>query len=190
MTTPEGTITMLDVIEELDGTPTPRLITLNDADVRGLAEVPAGQISMDDLRGKSARTILVTGDILVGEYNPPSTYGVPAGAGGGFPDGALSNIVIDPAFTNVTYLNQLLTQPANGTPQNSVQVGTNPITDKSGTFLYVTVNNGVREVTTELVSWAHSSLIGTTLGRSAENAPVVLFSAADVGTTYSFEVWR
>ena len=54
MTTPTGTITMLDVILELDGVATPRQITLNDADVRGLAEVPTGEITMDDLRGKSS----------------------------------------------------------------------------------------------------------------------------------------
>ena len=65
MTTPTGTITMLDVILELDGVATPREITLNDADVRGLAEVPAGEISMDDLRGKSNQQIVVSGFMTV-----------------------------------------------------------------------------------------------------------------------------
>lgn len=66
MTTPTGTITMLDVIEELDGAPTPRQITLNDADVRGLAGVPTGEISMDDLRGKSSRAAIFKGRLTVG----------------------------------------------------------------------------------------------------------------------------
>lgn len=54
MTLPTGSINMLDVIEELDGTRTPRIITLNDAEVRELAGKPSGAISMNDLRGKSS----------------------------------------------------------------------------------------------------------------------------------------
>ena len=57
MTTPTGAISMLDVIEELDGVRVARAISLNDADVRNLAGVSATSgtpISMNDLRGKSA----------------------------------------------------------------------------------------------------------------------------------------
>jgi hypothetical protein len=43
---------MDDVNSELGKSAT-ALITLNDSDVRGLAGIPSGQISMDDLRGKS-----------------------------------------------------------------------------------------------------------------------------------------
>lgn len=54
MTTPTGAISLLDVIEELDGVRTPRAISLNDADVRELAGIPSGPISLNDLRGKSS----------------------------------------------------------------------------------------------------------------------------------------
>lgn len=53
MTTPTGTISMSDVNAELSKVST-ALITLNDTDVRNLAGVFSGTISMDDLRGKSA----------------------------------------------------------------------------------------------------------------------------------------
>lgn len=53
MALPTGTITMSDVNVELGKSPT-ALISLNDADVRSLAGVASGTISMDDLRGKSA----------------------------------------------------------------------------------------------------------------------------------------
>lgn len=48
-----GAISFLDIIEEIDGTRTPRAISLNDADVRSIAGIPSGAISFADLRGKS-----------------------------------------------------------------------------------------------------------------------------------------
>lgn len=53
MTTPTGTIAMSDVNVELSKAST-ALITFDDTDVRNLAGVLSGQISMDDMRGKSA----------------------------------------------------------------------------------------------------------------------------------------
>lgn len=53
MTTPVGTISMSDVNVELSKASS-ALITLNDGEVRNLAGVPSGTISMNDLRGKSA----------------------------------------------------------------------------------------------------------------------------------------
>ncbi len=53
MTTPTGTISMSDVNVELSKTST-TTTSLNDTDVRNLAGVPSGVISMNDLRGKSA----------------------------------------------------------------------------------------------------------------------------------------
>lgn len=55
MTLPtSGPISMLDVIEEIDGTRTPRKISFNDADVRDLAGIPSGRIGFAELRGKSS----------------------------------------------------------------------------------------------------------------------------------------
>jgi alpha-tubulin suppressor-like RCC1 family protein len=52
MTTPTGTISLSDVNIELGRSATAQ-INMNDADVRTLAGVPSGAISMNDLRGKS-----------------------------------------------------------------------------------------------------------------------------------------
>jgi hypothetical protein len=51
VTTPTGTITMADVNVELGFSSTAQ-ISLNNADVRALAGIPSGTISMNDLRGK------------------------------------------------------------------------------------------------------------------------------------------
>jgi hypothetical protein len=55
MALPTGTISMSQVNTELGKSSTAQ-ISLNDADVRSLAGVPSGAISMDDLRGQSAYT--------------------------------------------------------------------------------------------------------------------------------------
>jgi len=55
MTTPTGTISINDVRNELGISGT---TSLNDSDVRGLAGKSSGQISMNDLRGKT-KTLLV-----------------------------------------------------------------------------------------------------------------------------------
>lgn len=55
MTLPTGTISMSQVNTELGLTST-TLISLNQTNVRTLAGVPSGAISMNDLRGKSAFT--------------------------------------------------------------------------------------------------------------------------------------
>lgn len=57
MTTPTGTISLNDVNVELNKSGT-TLITLNDTDVRTLAGVASGAISMDNLRGKTNRVTL------------------------------------------------------------------------------------------------------------------------------------
>lgn len=51
-----GAISFLDIIEEIDRKRTPRAISLNDADVRHLADKPSGAISFGDLRGKEFAT--------------------------------------------------------------------------------------------------------------------------------------
>lgn len=53
MTLPVGTISMSQVNVELGQSAT-QIISLNDANVRSLAEVPSGTISMSNLQGKSA----------------------------------------------------------------------------------------------------------------------------------------
>lgn len=67
MTTPTGTIGMSDVNVEL-GKSSTALISLNDADVRSLAGIPSGTISMNDLRGKS-NLAAVLNDYSAGTYN-------------------------------------------------------------------------------------------------------------------------
>lgn len=59
-TTPTGTISMDDVRTELKVTGT---ITLNDTNVRKLAGKASGEISMNDLRGKSNATWVHVGDV-------------------------------------------------------------------------------------------------------------------------------
>lgn len=56
MPTPTGTISMSDVNTELGKSSTAQ-ISLNDTDVRTLAGVSSGAISMDNLRGKSSLTV-------------------------------------------------------------------------------------------------------------------------------------
>lgn len=56
MTTPTGTISMSDVNTEL-GKSSTSLISLNDSDVRTLAGVSSGTISLSDLQGKSSATV-------------------------------------------------------------------------------------------------------------------------------------
>ena len=66
MPTPSGQISLSQVNEELDVSPTSTTINMGSAPVRGLAEVPSGAISMSDLQGKSnAQFIVATG----GNYN-------------------------------------------------------------------------------------------------------------------------
>ena len=78
MTLPTGTITMAQVNTELSN-PSTSIISLNDADVRSLASIPSGTISMDDLRGTSAYTgITATGG---------STYTIPSYPGSDSPTG-------------------------------------------------------------------------------------------------------
>lgn len=59
MALPTGTISMNDVNIELDKA-SGSTISLNDADVRKLAKVPSGIISMNDLRGKSRYDLIFT----------------------------------------------------------------------------------------------------------------------------------
>jgi len=54
MVLPTGTISMSQVNTELGISPSATTISLNQANVRALAGVPSGTISMDNLRGKSA----------------------------------------------------------------------------------------------------------------------------------------
>ena len=58
MTTPSGQISLDDVNEELDITPGTQ-INMGASNVRTLAEVPSGAISMSDLQGKSNAQFLV-----------------------------------------------------------------------------------------------------------------------------------
>ena len=112
MPTPTGQISLDDVNIELDIAPGTQ-INMNSAPVRGLAEVPTGQISMSNLQGKSnaqfvaatGGTITTSGDYKIHDFTGSGTFtvtcaGNPAGsttveylvlaggAGGGGPGGA------------------------------------------------------------------------------------------------------
>lgn len=63
MTLPTGTISLSQVNTELCD-PSTTTISLNDTDVRTLAQVPAGTISMDDLRGKFSALNLTGGTVF------------------------------------------------------------------------------------------------------------------------------
>ena len=63
MTLPTGTITMSQVNTELCN-PSASTITLNDTKVRGIAKIPSGTISMDDLRGETAPLVMSGGTKL------------------------------------------------------------------------------------------------------------------------------
>ena len=73
MTLPTGTITMNQVNVELGKTGTNQ-ISLNDSDVRSLAGKSSGQISLDDLRGKSAEIPVTSGLVLYLDPDDSSSY--------------------------------------------------------------------------------------------------------------------
>ena len=69
MALPTGTISMSQVNTEICN-PSTTTISLNDADVRALASIPTGTISMDDLRG-TAKALNLTGGT---EFTPGDGY--------------------------------------------------------------------------------------------------------------------
>jgi hypothetical protein len=92
MTTPSGQISLDDVNIELDLSPGTQ-INMNAANVRALAEVPSGAISMANLQGKSNAQFIVatggsiatSGDYKIHTFNSSGTFtvtsaGNPAGA--------------------------------------------------------------------------------------------------------------
>ena len=71
MTTPSGQISLSQVNDELDISPTSTQINMGAAPVRALAEVPSGAIAMSNLQGKSnAQFIVASGGSVstVGDY--------------------------------------------------------------------------------------------------------------------------
>lgn len=73
MTLPTGTISLSDANVEL-GRSSSAMISLGETAVRGLAGKPSGAVSMNDLRGKSARTVSIT---LINNqtiYSGPNQY--------------------------------------------------------------------------------------------------------------------
>lgn len=178
MTTPTGTITMLDVIEELDGTPTPRQITLNDTDVRALAEVPTGAISMDDLRGKSSytppATTVVSGKITVAAWG---TY-IGANRDG---DGVLADIVVDPVLADSALTNMFF---ASNGDVNSTSWSMPADYTASINYLDIVGNGKQYTVPLPLKTWF--SFNNTAV--IDEPAPIIqaMFVAEDIGLTFDF----
>ena len=84
MTTPTGQISLSQVNDELDVSPTSTQINMGSAPVRGLAEVPTGAISMSDLQGKSnaqfvvasGGTVTTSGDFKIHTFTSGGTFSV------------------------------------------------------------------------------------------------------------------
>ena len=84
MTTPTGQISLSQVNDELDVSPTSTQINMGSAPVRGLAEVPTGAISMSDLQGKSNAQFVVAsggstatqGNFKIHTFNSGGTFTV------------------------------------------------------------------------------------------------------------------
>ena len=84
MTTPSGQISLSQVNEELDVSPTSTTINMGSAAVRGLAEVPSGAISMSDLQNKSnaqfvvasGGSITTSGDFKIHTFTSGGTFSV------------------------------------------------------------------------------------------------------------------
>lgn len=179
MTTPTGTITMLDVILELDGAATPREITFNDADVRDLAEVPTGEITMDDMRGKSSSTIVITGNITVGQDPFVQAFGFRTG---GQVYGSLADVVGLPPYDAVPAIDTL-NDHTNGVQQLSITTGTDLTTYQTKIRIY---GNG-RDVTLGYDFFTYDFGVSQSSINSLGHGQ--LFTVADVGLTYAFEIF-
>lgn len=124
MTTPTGTITLGNVNTELGHSATAN-ITMNNADVRGLAGKPSGIISMNDLRGKSAFPSIAKPDMTlagvtalgwdVGHYT--TSFGAKVLPSGGTTDWFTNT----PASTNTVRLDGALGQFGGTTGEALVQ---------------------------------------------------------------------
>ena len=128
MTTPAGTIGMSDVNIELSKTST-ALVTLNDGDVRTLAAVPSGIISMDDLRNKSAINYgTLTSNFSVRSEGEVFTFTL---NGIGVPDGTY--------YWRIDYLSNLTAADF------SASSGAFTVTSNVGNFTVTTVNDALDE---------------------------------------------
>ena len=129
MTLPTGAIAMSDVNTEL-GQGSTTTISLNDTNVRNIAGIPSGAISMNDLRGKSASTY--------GTLSPNLTTIAEGGSvtftlsgGTGIPNGTY--------YWRVDYLTNI-------DSADFVSVsGSFSITNNTGSFAVTTVNDTILE---------------------------------------------
>jgi len=62
-----GTLKLSQVNTEL-GRPATQALNMNNADLRGLAGRPSGSVAMSNLRGKSASSTLVAGQIALAQF--------------------------------------------------------------------------------------------------------------------------
>ena len=70
MTLPSGTISLSQVNTELGISPSSTTISMSDAAVRELAEVPSGTIAMSNLQGKTnAAYVAATGGTITTDGN-------------------------------------------------------------------------------------------------------------------------
>jgi len=97
MTLPTGTISLSQVNTEL-GRPATQAISLNDAGVRGLSGMASGASDMNNLRGKSARSISMSGTMQpqqVGQFlADTATLGIVV-SDGATPSSYAWSIVVD-----------------------------------------------------------------------------------------------
>ena len=94
MTTPTGTISMANVNVEL-GRSSTASINLNETDVRTLAGVASGTISMNDLRGKTAVTISITNQ-TISDLDASAAYAYYFLTGGGQVEQSIQAAGINP----------------------------------------------------------------------------------------------
>lgn len=128
MTTPTGTISMSDVNIELSNAST-ALVTLNDTNVRTLAGVPSGLISMNNLRGKSSINYgTLTANFTVRSEGQPFTFTL---AGGALPGGTY--------YWRVDYVSNL------SSADFSAVTGSFTVTSNTGSFTVTTVNDSLDE---------------------------------------------
>ena len=170
MTTPTGSISMLDIIEELDGTRTPRPISLNDTDVRKLAGKPSGAIRMNDLRGKSKSYLIFNITVGQGTLGNSPIYGVKYGIGSVSiveTSGVLAGALVGSAYTT-----------ENSTGDFSVTLaGVSGILTNIFDKLHISGNG--RDETAQLYDAVYATS-DTILSRIA----LGFLSASDVGKTY------
>ena len=157
MTTPTGTISMSDVNVEL-GKSSTATISLNDTDVRILAGIPSGTISMNDLRGKTYKAKYLG----IASYNATATIPIKVYA-----------------WSESSGFGSMFANPSS-LPDNLTGRGWSISANPTSTALALGTTTGT-STTGGLNAWAWSS---SGFGTKYANA-TVSFSSVNYGTEYN-----